>query len=117
MPSIRMATPDQNRRAKGPPVKANGPVDVCALGRVKFSPKTLVGAVVVVLPGTVVVVHAADVVVVLSHGTDEVVVVSCGTVVVVEPGFVVVVVDGSVVGEQPEWAGLVLPMPLLPSHS
>jgi hypothetical protein len=100
---MRKATPDQNRRAKDPPVKASGPVDVCVPGRVKFSPRTLVGTVVVVSPATVVVVaHAADVVVVLAHGTDEVVVDPCGTVVVVELGTVVVVVDGSVVGEQPE---------------
>jgi hypothetical protein len=67
------------------------------------------GATVVVVGHASPVQGAAVVVVVL--GTVVVVV---GHPCVVQGGVIVVVV---VVGWQPLWAGLVFPMPLLPSHS
>ena len=107
----------QTMPAKAPPVKAKGLV--LPLGRLNCSPSTEVGAVVVVVsPGAVVVVEQLGPV----HGTT-VVVVDGSVVVVVEQlgpvhGTRVVVVDGSVVVvEHPLWAGLVRPIPWLPSHS
>src|SRR4051812_8844076 len=117
MPIRAKARPAKNSLPITPPVKASGPVDAGepgSLGRTNDSPRT-------VAPGSVVVVVEQDSPV---HGAAVVVVVWATVVVVVQLGpvhgaDVVVVVFGTVVGVdwQPLCAGLVLPMPLLPSHS
>ena len=130
MPISAMAKPATNSLPTTPPVNASGADAPGAFGRVNDSPRTVAPDVVVVAQLSPV--HGATVVVVGQpspvHGAAVVVVV-LGTVVVVvqslplplplpvSHGSVVVVVCGMVVDEQPLWAGFVLAMPLLPSHS